>query len=456
MQKETLTFTITDPITNEKIDIKTNYFLLELENMGEAVLDYLSFFEEDDQEYILKMIKLNMIFNADLIKNPQVIDLEEMYCRGCITETDLFNSGTSRPSEPANDLIRKAIFNQLPIPIPIGEEEYIDFRATVLAEMEDIDVELDEIGKASYKNALNKLNIFSRLKFQIFKKEEMSDVIDDAKCDIYKMIILEAHKFESHLESQGFSQRAEMLFEEFNEEDYCSLIDDVINFFKTHKNGNTNYSEIIKHLLEYRGKTDREDQLGCVYWIINHTVSRENAFKFILFEAEDIYLDFLDWFFREQYRQLRYEMTKEEKRIFQLLHFRREVFDYRIPVLEPLFIDFILKYNHYVTALIILVLGHKRREMYGKNIADELELRWLQYLEKYPELNQRALEYHLLSKESVINHANRLFTDQEAELLRLYMEGNSIELIAVKFDLGKDKVVDLIEELTLKLKNEAS
>src|SRR5262249_9138598 len=98
-------------------------------------------------------------------------------------------------------------------------------------------------------------------------------------------------------------------------------------------------------------------------------------------EAEDVYRGVLNDGLRRVYRKVRHQLSRFERRAFQLLYFRQPCFDFRIAAEDPVLLSFVYGMDQETQRLILAVLVFKWGELNRiEDPAAELERRWRAYL----------------------------------------------------------------------------
>lgn len=339
-----------DPFTGEKIEYSFKGILPNYENMPRAMVEYVSKFNSDDADYILKMMKFHLLLNGvENIAYSKMINIRELFLCGVIKEHELDDE---KPIDcqlsiiQFAELLRKQLVIESEFSLHMTQQGYEEFKYMLLDEVTNIDNDLDNMFDQAKKKSLSKLNFIQRLKLFI-KKTDFESIRLDAKKDALKLIMKTVYEYEGSFSNKRFSSIATELLENFDKSKYTLLLNEFIKHYLDSYGGNgiKYYKEQIKWLKRCSKQTNPDEIRTCLYWIIDNGASRIDAFKLILLEAEDISQEFYSWFYRQEYRRLRKKMTIADRRFYQLLFFRREIFDFRIPINEPSIMSFGLYYS---------------------------------------------------------------------------------------------------------------
>lgn len=458
MHSAKIAIKIHDEKSGEKIKVKLRVFVPKWQHLEYAMKDYLALFQPMEHLFILKMIKFHLMFANDDLIRAESFDLKKLFDSGFIR--DIETVFEKKHTKNSNDrtverLLPKALYYSPNCILRFPEEAYINFRQLILDELVAIEQQIDQLANDTRDSIIKKLSFYKKLKYRYFNKNGIDATLNKAKRKAFKLVLNSAKKIESDISSKDFANRAELLLKSFDKEEYRNLIKDVIDYLSSSYNnkGDEYYDEQIEHLKE---SIENDNQVDSLVWIVENMISHADAFDIMRIEAENIFYDFLGWYFRKKYRQFRGKMTIAERRMFQLLFFRRKSFEYRFIFSEPLFTNFVFNSDDITKALLILVLLLKKGRFGEENLNKELLTRWQSYLRIYPKLVDKHLKSIevLNDKEKLAEILNRICTDNEIQIVKLYLKGIDPELISIKTNMKLKNMIKLMSAVTRKIKKE--
>ncbi len=119
--------------------------------------------------------------------------------------------------------------------------------------------------------------------------------------------------------------------------------------------------------------------------ITDQFVSEEQSLDLFLRDCDAMYNNVLAVGYEAVYKAISDQLSPIEQRVYQLSYFRQAMIDNRIPLFEPLTMNFLKEMGTSTVGLVILVLILQKDSLWdNKNLSNELKTRWLSYLKFYP------------------------------------------------------------------------
>ncbi|HHB1770757.1 TPA: hypothetical protein ACOQ31_001901 [Bacillus cereus] len=450
MKPSKISIKVEDDLTGEKFEYKLRMFFPNYENIGREMKRYLENFTYADAQFIVKMIRLYHIFGTQDLMRTKSINIKKLIENSLLQLHKHEISGSVGGDKYENEnLLETALFKKnTPFNLLMSEESYISFRESVLNEIESVDAQINTMMENVLAEQIDQLGFMKKIKYHLVKKKKVNEIKDELKEKMYLMILETAKEIDNDIEKQNFHIEALSLIENFQKDKYQELIEKVLNYFSKQKGENIAYINQLR-------QDGYESEMNNLFWIVENTVSRSDAFDLIRLEAESIYIGFMDWFHKREYEKLRGEMEFFERRAFQLLFFKRKIFYDRIPVFEPMFKSFMFDSGEEITAKLTLLLIFKKREISNINLEEEMLVNWRQYLSLYPSLVDDKIDFFeiLLDKTKCIKYARQVCSQQELEILKWFLDGINLELISIKSGIEKKETIRILEEAVKKIES---
>ncbi|MCL7747039.1 hypothetical protein [Halalkalibacter alkaliphilus] len=451
--------TATDELTGEQIHVEFGMKIPDFEGMPRALQKYLKGFSVEQIRLFWLLLKFNTIYGTDNLIRRRDIDLKMLLEKKLITfeQKVTHSKGDDQMLQTEmNELIEKALLKrENRFIVPMSEEAYFEFREMILLEFEDIEKKFETMIESALDEEIKNLSLGKKLKYYFKVKKKIPELTKELKAQSFQTLIQKAKELDNELVKQGFHEEAISLVKDFDHMRYQLLLQRVIRYFEELDGGDSFH----KQEFEVHG------ELSNLQWIIENTASRNDAFDLICMDAEEAYLDFLDWFCREEYKRYKDKMNKAERRAFQLLFFRRKAFYGRIPAFEPLFLNFISDIDKDVLGKLVLHLVLKKDRFGGYDLKGDVLNKWAGYLSVYPTLVDRDIDYFelLFNRDKCMAVAAEVCTREELEILSYCLKDEksneqpiSNEILATKYRYTLEEMNELIQGIFRKIKSQCS
>src|SRR5262249_43162224 len=138
-------------------------------------------------------------------------------------------------------------------------------------------------------------------------------------------------------------------------------------------------------LARARSSADRYTKWSALCWLKAQLVNRLECVRWLHREAEDAYLAVLDYTARLVFRKIRRHLSKDERRVFQLMYRRQASWGGRIAAVDPVVGSFLFGMDDETQWMIIQLLVTRDASPDERaELQDELRRRWRAYLRFYP------------------------------------------------------------------------
>ena len=402
--------------------------------------------EENERLFVMNMIRFHFLFPVDDIFKDKYIEYNELQY--------MLNSKQQMTTNINNDyekLIYKSLMDDKIFKLNMSKEDYEEFKAMILNEISQIELEYSEIIDKEFLKLKNKQNIIKRIKLR-FRNKELNKFKKDLIENTIKEVNRDAIENDAKKDAHKFDERAYRLLENFDNNEYANLIKEITEYIKKDYlecNELKEFEEEIEYINSGKNNIEKNDIL---LWICTNMSSRKDALDAMRLDASYIYDQILNKYYREEYRKIRKKLNYEEKRLFQALFFGRKAFLYKIPALTKFLNSFYIA-NH---ELVFLGLILKRSNPEYEKNKKELEKKWYEFLNMYSiGIKNYSIIESMKDSERIKQIIKNKFNDQDSEILEAILENYSYDIIQARFDKSEIYISNLVKSLQQIIREES-
>jgi RNA polymerase-interacting CarD/CdnL/TRCF family regulator len=347
-----------------------------------------------------------------------------------------------------NDLLYKTIYNDKVFKLPMSQKSYYEFRDAVINELTNIEHDLEDDFNGYLENAISKASLKKKFRFKLHP-QKIKKAKKEAMEEVYKIINKACKESDKDIVEQRFYEDAEELLKKFNSQQYEKLIN------RFHLYLNNEYDKykkdyILEEIQYINNAKTIEEKNDVLIWIFENTSARSDAFDSIKLDAENIYLQCVELYNKDFYKKTRAKMNAEEKRLYQLMYFRRDIFLGKIPALD----GFLRSFWQNNMRLIIEGLVVKNGNPFYTEKHNQLEQKWREFLQLYPiALSNASLINKVSDKIKCKKIAKENFKGKECNILIAFLDNHDPDTICANYDITNSECEALIQKFQEAVRN---
>lgn len=415
---------------------KIKLFLPKYNGFREFLDNLLKTLPIEEQLYVCKMLQFHYKFPPDDIITSEYIDYTKMLEQDVIAKSTNGNNGNASIQEQ----LYSSMFNNRCIQLYMSKESYLNFKLSVLDEMDVVEADIEKMMHDCMDREIQKLSFRKRVKL-VLKRKKIKNMEQELWDETYKILNRGCKTVDSKLVRHQFYEEAGRLLEQFHEKKYQELIKNLMAYLE--EEYAVKKTDYTKEEMEYiaSGKS-REEKRDILIWIYENTSPRGDAFDAMKLDAEMIYLRCLHLFHVDYYKKNYKKMNPEERRMYQLLFLSRDSFLGRIPAFDPFFSSFWK--NNLELIMEGLIIKNGNPDYREKN--EELKEKWIEFINLYPMARKVKPVFDRLSdKEACVKTVNRMLKGVEAKVIKAFLDGHDIQTICAAYDVESEECGRMIQ-----------
>ena len=162
---------------------KIRLFLPDYKNFGAFFKKMLEELPVDEQLYVCKMLQFHGKFPPDDIISSEYIDYTAMLEQEAIHKQEVCQN----IELPLNELLYKSIYNDKIIELYMSEESYLNFKLSVLDEMDVVEADMEKMLQDCMAEGIQRLSFRKKVKWA-FKRKERKDLEKEMRKEAYKVL----------------------------------------------------------------------------------------------------------------------------------------------------------------------------------------------------------------------------------------------------------------------------